>query len=89
MTQNDFQKYVPVLNQKPFSLYPAPEVAPSQAAEWYERKFTYVTDSETHVTIKDAASQKIYQIPLVLIEFANPGLLRLTRQVKPYNGDFV
>lgn len=89
MTQDEFQKYIGVLDQKPFSLYPSPQVPESQAQEWYARKYVYVSDSLTHVTIKDAASQKTYQIPLVLIEFANPGLLRLTRQVKPYNGDFV
>jgi len=92
MDQKDFAKYVPVLCEKPFSLYPLPEVGGTTdvvATEWYERKFTYVIDSPTHVTIEDVQSHKTYLIPLALVEFANPGMLRLTRSLKVWNGGLV
>jgi hypothetical protein len=89
MNERNFTLYVEVLQQKPFVLYPAIEVSATQAADWYDKKFAYISNSETHVTIEDIQSHKSYLIPLALVEFANPGVLRLTRAVKPWNGGFV
>jgi hypothetical protein len=91
MTQQDFQKYIGVLKAAPFTLYPAVDMSsiPSRAPAWIGKQFKYVDDSEAHVIIQDTASDKTYYIPLVLVEFANPGVLRLTRALKPDNGNLL
>jgi hypothetical protein len=88
MTQQEFQKYVPILQQEPFTFYPAVDTSamPSRAHEWYTKRFRYAGDSETHVIVEECVTSKTYYIPLVLVEFANPGILRLTRALKPDNG---
>jgi hypothetical protein len=84
----DFLNYIDILKQQPFSLYPAPQ-GPDLNVNWRLKKFSYVSDSPTHVTIEDTDNQKTYELSLVLIEFANRGVLRLTRQVVSFDGSFV
>jgi hypothetical protein len=84
MTQAEFRDYEKILQQKPFVLYPTPDGLDSS-----NNKFDLVDDSKTHLTIHNTAINKDYVIPLILVEFANPGVLRLTRQTKPFNGSFV
>ena len=88
MEQAEFTKYVEVLEQKPFTIYPAP-VGPDNTVAWHCKKFIYREDSRTHLTIEDAATGKVYQLPLALVEFANPGILGLTHVVAPSNGSFI
>jgi hypothetical protein len=88
MEQKEFVKYVEILKAEPFALYPAP-AGPDQRINWRLKKFTYVDDSPTHVTIQDVETQKIYDLPLALVEFANREVLVLSRSVAPWNGSFV
>jgi hypothetical protein len=84
MEHKDFLKYVDILRQKSFGLYPNPKNLHSG-----QNNFTYVEDDPTHVKIQNTTTQKIYDLPLVLVEFANVGVLRLTRAVESFNGSFV
>jgi hypothetical protein len=84
MTQNEFRKYIQILQQKPFVLYPTPEDMDAN-----NNKFEYVDDDQTHVQLRNPVLNKDYSLPLVLVEFANPGVLRLTRETKKFNGSFV
>lgn len=88
MEQKEFLKYVDILKAEPFSIYPT-IVGPDKRILWHLKKFTYVDDSLTHVIVQDAETQKNYELPLALVEFANRGVLRLTRGVSPINGSFV
>ena len=88
MDQKEFVKFVDILKAEPFAIYPTP-TGPDQRIKWYLKRFTYVDDSPTHVTIQDTENQKAYDLPLVLVEFANRGVLRLCRAVSPLNGSFV
>lgn len=84
MDHNEFKKNLPVLFAKPFALFPAPEgIEPSN------NQFTYVGHDATHVKLQNAATQTEHILPLALVEFANPGVLRLMRAVTTYNGSFV
>jgi hypothetical protein len=88
MDHKDFPKYIEILKQEPFRIYPPPQ-GPDQTILWHSRKFVYVDYSPTHIIIQDAETQKSYDLPLVLVEFANRGVLRLTRSISPWNGSFV
>jgi len=88
MEQKEFLKFIEILKAGPFSIYPTP-VGPDQCVRWYLKRFAFVDDSPTHVTIQDTETQKNYDLPLVLVEFANRGVLRLTRVVSPWEGSFV
>ena len=88
MDHTDFLNYIDILKQQPFSLYPAPQ-GPDLNVNWRLKKFTYVSDSPTHAAIQDPETEKTYELPLVLVEFANRGVLRLTRQVISFEGSFV
>jgi hypothetical protein len=89
MEHKDFLKYLELMKE-PFALYPGPKSTDQrQNLEFMTRKFTYVDDTPTHVKIQDTVTQKVYDLPLVLIEFVNPGVMRLTRDVTPWNGSFV
>lgn len=85
MEHKDFLKYVEILRTEPFGIYPHPKIAGKISTD----RFIYVEDTLTHVHIKSTASEKIYELPLVLVEFANHGTLRLTREVQAWNGCFV
>jgi hypothetical protein len=90
MEHKDFLKYLDILKDKPFSLYPPPQGKDeNQNGHLRAAKFSYVDDTPTHVIIADNATSKTYHIPLVLVDFASPGILRLTRQLEPWNGSFV
>jgi hypothetical protein len=88
MDQQEFVKYIEILKSEPFAIYPPP-AGPDQRINWRLKKFTYVDDSPTHVAIQDIETQKIYDLPLTLVEFANKGVLRLSRSAAPWNGSFV
>lgn len=88
MEQKEFLKFIDILKAEPFAIYPAP-AGPDQRINWRLKKFTYVDDSPTHVTIQDVETEKNYDLPLALVEFANRGVLRLSRSVAPWNGSFV
>ena len=88
MESKDFQKYIPILKQQPFAIFPIPK-GPNQTILWHSKKFLYVDDSPTHIVVQDSENQKQYDLALVLVEFANPGVLRLTREVIAWNGSFV
>jgi len=89
MEHNQFLKYLDLVKE-PFALYPSPKGTDQrQNIEFMTRKFLYVDDNPTHVKIQDLTTKKIYDLPLVLIEFVNPGVMRLTREVAPWNGSFV
>ena len=84
MTFEDFKAYIPILEEKPFELFPAPQGMGPQT-----NKFVYADADPTHLKIQNAGSGKEYSLPLVLIEFASVGVLRLTRAVVPRNGNLV
>ena len=88
MDGKDFQKYIPVLKQDPFIIFPPPKGA-NQTILWHSKKFIYVDDSPTHVTIQDVETQKHSDVPLALVEFANKGILRVAREIWAFNGSFV
>ncbi len=88
MNHTDFLVYLGILEEKPFSIYPPP-TGPDKTKAWHLAKFTYVDHSRTHVKIKEEATDKIYDVPLVLVEFASLGVLRVSRQMIAYNGSFV
>jgi hypothetical protein len=83
MDAKEFQKYIIVLQAKEFSLYPCPDGMNS-----FDR-FEYVNDDGLHLVVRHVKSSKEYHIALAVIEFANPGVLRLIRQMKVFNGSFV
>ena len=87
MTRKNYFEYA-ALTREPFVLYPPPK-GPDHTIKWQFKKFIAVGDNETHAKIQDIESEKIYDLPLVLIEFVNPGVMRLTREVSPWNGSFV
>lgn len=83
MEREDFIKFLDILKE-PFELYPIPtDMIPPQ------NRFRYVDHHATHVTIQSLQMENLYQLPLMLIEFANPGVLKLTRKVRLYSGAFV
>ncbi len=88
MEQKEFVKFVDILKREPFAIYPTP-TGPDKRVLWHLKKFSYVDDSPTHITIQDVETQKNYDLPLALVEFANPGVLRLSGPVSPWNGSFV
>jgi len=88
MEHKEFLKYVDILQVEPFAIYPT-ITGPDKRILWHLKRFTYVDDSPTHVTIQDTETQKNYDLPIALVEFANRGVLRLTRGVSPWNGSFV
>jgi hypothetical protein len=84
MTQMEFRNYEKILQQKTFVIYPTPDGLDSG-----NNKFDLLDDSKTHLTVHNTVTNKDYMVPLILVEFANPGVLRLTRETKPFNGSFV
>jgi hypothetical protein len=88
MEHKEFLKFIEILKLEPFAIYPT-ITGPDQRIKWHLKRFTYVDDSPTHVMIQDTDTQKNYDLPLTLVEFANRGVLRLTRAVSPWNGSFV
>ena len=47
-----------------------------------QNSFVYVDDELTHVKIRNSITEKVYDLPLVLVEFANVGVLRLSRMIE-------
>jgi hypothetical protein len=89
MKHKDFLKYLD-LEKEPFALYPPPQSPEgTQNVHFKSAKFIYVDDGPTHVKIKDTKTDKVYDVALVLIEFVNPGVMRLNREVAAWNGSFV
>ncbi len=88
MTKEEFEHYWPLLSAKPFSIYPAPK-GPDGSKNWNLAQFTLHSVSNTHVTIIEVDTETSYLVPLALVEVANPGVLRVTRQRAAYNGSFV
>lgn len=86
MEHKDFEKYRHLL-QRRFKLYPNPSGPVGEV--WYSKEFELSDDSPTHLTIRDLETRKTYALPLVLIEFISPGLIRLTREIKIADGMFV
>jgi hypothetical protein len=82
MKINEFAEHVEILQHRPFSLWPEPEGIAVN-------RFEYVDDSPTHVRLKNVETGKVYQLSLTLVQFANDGVLRLTRKVEVFNGGFV
>lgn len=82
MDSKQFGEYIDILQKRPFALHPAPGGIDFN-------RFTYVDDDSTHVRLENERTKKRYQLPLVLVEFANEGVLRLTRTVEAFNGGFV
>jgi hypothetical protein len=82
MDVQEFNKYVEILREKPFALFPAPQ-------GFTDNRFTYVDNTQAHVNIQNTVTEREYLLPLMLVEFANPGVLRLKRAVRPFNGSFV
>jgi len=89
MEHKDFLKYLDLI-KKPnvFALCPEPK-GPDSNTRWKVNEFLYAGDNLTHVKIQHLETDKVYDLPLVLVEFVNPGVMRLTRQVEPWNGSFV
>jgi len=84
MTQQEFMQHLSLLQQRDFELYPDPK-----GIDRGERKFRYVDDTPTHVKIQNVITQKEYLLSLSLIELINPGIMRLYREVRAFNGSFV
>ena len=90
MEHKDFLCYLDILKDQPFSLYPCPQgTDQNQNGHFRAAKLIYVDDNPTHVKIQDVKTQKTYDVPLVMVEFVNPGVVRLARQLAPWNGSFV
>ena len=84
MTHDEFMQYLSVLQQGPFALLPDPK-----GIDRKDNRFIYVDDNLTHVIIQSVSTQNQYHLPLVLIQFVNPGVMRLAREVQVFNGSFV
>ena len=84
MTHDEFIQYLSVVKQGPFALLPDPK-----GIDRGENRFVYANDNLTHVIIQSVSTQNQYHLPLVLIEFINPGVVRLAREVSVFNGSFV
>jgi len=84
MKPKDFEKHIPVLEERPFELYPAPK-----GLDMNKNKFQYADYTDTHVTLVSTATSKIYCLPLSVVDFANPGILRLSREMTVRNGGFI
>jgi hypothetical protein len=84
VTRLDFEPYIRLLMDHVVQLYPLPKGFNSDHAN-----FTYVDVDQTHLKLKQHTSDKEFLVPLALVEFANPGLVRMTRDIKPFNGSFV
>jgi hypothetical protein len=91
--QQELQKYLSILSREPCGLYPTPE-----GMDEAENRFRYVRFTATHLIIENIAGASDHlstagtykiNLPLALIEFVNPRVLRLTRPVRAYNGSFV
>jgi len=82
MTLTEFRPFEPVLQANPFEISPAPKgFQPHDKWRWIQ-----MADNSTHIIVREENSQKDYYLPLLLIQFANPGVLVLTRPVFPFNG---
>lgn len=79
MTQREFDPYIPILQRRDFALFPTPTGMDNN-------RFSYADNDETHLKIKNLTTGKTYALPLVLVEFANDGVLRLSRAVEVWNG---
>jgi len=89
MERKDFLKYRDLIKKpKVFSLYPEPK-GPDPKLRWCVNEFLYVDDNLTHIKIQHLETDNIYDLPLALVEFISPGVMRLTRQVEPWNHSFV
>lgn len=84
MEHKDFLTYLEILKAKAFKLFPCPK---NMRAD--QNSFVYVDDEPTHVKIQNTITQKVYDLPIVLVEFANVGVLRLSRVIEAFNGSFV
>jgi hypothetical protein len=90
MDHKEFLQYMNILKERPFALYPVPKgVDEMQNGYLRAAKYNYVDDTPTHVIIQNDVSSKSYHIPLLLIEFINPGWMRLKRELTPVNGDLL
>lgn len=78
MDHDEFKKYLSVVKNDPFVLFPDPE-----------DRFIYVDDNLTHVIIQNVKTQNHYHLALALVEFANPRIMRLYRSVRVFDGSFV
>jgi hypothetical protein len=88
MTKTEFQKYWNILKREPFCIYPKP-IGPDQNKNWGLVKFTVLSLSETHVVVVEAEGETAFELPLAVVEFANTGVLRVSRQLYIVNGTFV
>jgi hypothetical protein len=84
MSHDEFMQYLPILQQGPFVLLPDPK-----GIDRGGNRFVYVDDNRTHVIIKSVSTDNQYHLPLALIQFVNPGVMRLAREVQVFNGSFV
>jgi hypothetical protein len=82
MNNKDFLIYIPILQEKPFELYPAPKGIDNN-------RFTYIDDEPTYIKIEHISTHKTYALPLAVVEFATPGVLRVSREVVARNGSLV
>jgi len=84
MTHDEFMQYHSIIKQDAFRLIPDPD-----GIDRRDNNFVYADDNRTHVIIKGVATQNQYHLPLVLVEFISPGVVRLTRKVKADEGNLV
>ena len=90
MEEAEFHKYLS-LAREPFKIFPAPRPRDHNEDVSYFRcaKFVYVEHNSTHVKVQDNKTEKFYNVPFVLVEFLNPGVMRLSRVVEILEGSFV
>jgi hypothetical protein len=93
MEKEEFaRKYLDILRSKPFALFPLPNLqgAPLDIADaWQRKSFQYVDHNQAYVTVQDTGNGNNYNIALTLVEYAVPGVLKLTRQLLRSNGDLL
>ena len=89
MELKEFVKYLPILQQGPFELYPDTKGTDPRGGS---NRFIYIDHDQTHVKIQNLNTQTEYYLSLSLIELINPGrpgIIVLYREVRARNGSFV
>ena len=84
MKKGDFENYTGLLTDCVVQLFPLPKGFKSD-----DNNFTFVGLSQTHLKLKQQSSDQELLVPLALIEFVNPGVVRMTRETESFDESFV
>jgi len=82
MTQEEFYKHIPILQENAFEIYPEPEqLRPS--------KFILSNWNGTHAMVRSQHGNADFSLSYSLIDIINPGIVKLVRTVSIRNNSFI